>query len=284
MSTSNGLRLALLLAVMAPRPTAAQAVGWQSLEVRQNIDVKNYVAQPAVFQVVVPTDSDVDATLVTNAGAIMTAYGSARTTLGLTAEYSRNTAIDKAQNTLRGGLLFDWKPGGDVFVPIILLSGLLKRDQVKEVSSVQAAVSLTATGDNGGFRPNTTVVLKPGHLTFSYAPYLGLEFERTLNDSVLTFWRGTARLDAVLRLGEPSKPVIELQSANAVREDLGARSSPDGTLTSFHSVSLTAYPFYQGERFVAGVSAAYIWGEDPTKGFASQSYFQFGLAIRLKPI
>src|SRR5713226_1337777 len=129
----------------------------------------------------------------------------------------------------------------------------------------QSGLLLTATGRNHTGLPNTTIELQPClPLTLVYSPYVGIEFDRKTSGPATTgtnFFRGVGRFDAVLRLGQPTRPAVELSMANAFRRDFQDEDVAGRRTSSFHQVSGTLF-LGRGNRTLAGVSVSRTWGED----------------------
>lgn len=262
---------------------------WDRFHIRHNLNSKEEVAQPAFFQITLPDSGDV--TAVINAGVKVDAIDRELLTVGPFLEYLRNTASDKEQNTLRVGADAEWQlqafnDDGSGWSPVLLTQLNYKIDDVKETESIQLVADLTAvfSASSAFPLPNTYVLVGP--LEFVYAPYVGISAEHIsaaeTEGAEGTIGRFTPKLDLVLYpWGVQLERRIELSAAYQYSVDFTDDTTEDDDNHPFFQAKASYFLFKNDDR-AAGVSIAFVTGEDPSKGFIDQQLWQVGLTLRVK--
>lgn len=266
---------------------SAQAQGcgdlFESLQIRQDIDVKDQIAKPALLQLQLPTRSDEEATLLAKVGVLTTLCSTAHWTVDLAAAYFRNTEDASAQDSRRLGLVLGWIPSSGRITPVLNGEGMVKQNRIKRTSSVVGSVDLTATGDAGGWVPNTYVSLRGTSITLVWAPYVGIEYEREFasDSSEKQFLRPLVRADVELLLGRRTEPVCQVTVETAVRRDVKDEFLAARRTYGYVSAGVT-YNFARSKRVLGGIGATYVRGSDPTQDLARGSFVEIGLRVRIK--
>lgn len=281
----------ILFAQPAATPAAPAKTPWfDNLTVRESLDTK-LVPQPAFLTLLMPKDGK--STTAVGIGAQYN-FSNANVEWGPTLEYAKNTAADKPQDSLKAGLAADWTVGDlvdHISVPVFRGKAAFARDGVKGTRGVQASAAYTplfhehAMDPHFWYVPNAESAF-PGFL-FLYSPSVGLEYDdvtrapagKPRGAVTRWFWRVGTVVTATGRL----RNLVEVTADYADRRDLSG-SRADGVHDFFQggvNIFFVRVKTDKQDR-AAGIGFAYVNGEDPTKGFQSQTFTRVSLIFRWK--
>lgn len=281
---------AALVCCVWSRPASAQTV-WDRFVIRQNLDSKKEVAKPAFVELTVPKDKD--PVYAVGIGVTYAAVARSLVTFGPSLEYVRNTTVDKEVNSTKLGAELEWqvRPTGRrvnrTQSPIVMARGGYKRDDVKDTAGATAAVSYTHLfiGPGPAFRPN--IAFGPAQFTAIYSPLIGVEYEDNISAATAADEGLVARLvgqiDVALYPGSLYLDNrFEIVMSYAYREDVIDDTAAADDSHPFGSVSVNYY-FVREKKRAVGLGVTYANGEDPSKGFSPQNFWQIGLRFQIKP-
>ena len=288
-SLSTWMCLLMALALRAD-PVGAQSL-LDRFIIRQDLDTKHDVPQPAFFQVTSPENKP--AVISAGIGVIGKIVDNPLVTFGPSFEYLRSTALAKPVDSLKGGAALEWQtrlvdPSGQGAAdsPVINAKVNYVRDGTKETSGFQALAVYTHVfvGKRSRFLPNNEHQFHR-ELTAIYSPDVGLEFQQ---DSASAKSTGGHALRAVAEVTisvYPSRTALEQKLE--VTASISSRSDMVKTFDYAdrqHTLSTAAVNYYllkQAKRS-AGFGITLTHGEDPGKGFEQQHVWQFGLRLQFK--
>jgi hypothetical protein len=174
---------------LLPRITIAQTDWLSNFTIKESLDPKK-APRPALLQLVKPAgDSGSYAVSI----GIRYGFSTALLSIGPFVEWQKLSAESTPQDVVKEGIAGDYmlwdladekKPQ---FVPLILSEVNLKQDRLKDIKSLQAAVSSTllfrgcAKAPRCLLRPN--VITEVPAFAFRYLPYVGVEYEARLSGS-----------------------------------------------------------------------------------------------------
>lgn len=282
---------------------------WSRVHIRQNLNTKQEVAQPAFLQFTDPKGKD--SSFAVGIGLRYDAVATKFLELGPFVEYQRNTLVDKEQNVFKGGLSLVWQaqcidPTGKACGAPNDNSGFLlsninyKRDSVKDDKAAQVAVFYThawvGKGKRGSRRfPLPNLYFPVGRtqggnemIGILYSPNVGLEFDQIYEakapEAEGDVLRGVFDV-SVLLMPAPQflDNSVELSLRGVYRTDFSDSTNQKDDDHPLFVGALTYY-FLKGEspERKAGISLAYTDGEDPTNGFEDQSFWRLALTFQVE--
>jgi hypothetical protein len=260
----------------------------ERVDVMHNLNTRTEVAQPAFIQWTDPAGKRSEAAI--SVATKFVACSNASVDLRLSGEYLWNTAADSRQNAWRGLLELEWQPllidsGANTHSPILTAQAGIKDDNEGQKEAVQASLLYTHLFRNSGVPlPNSTWSIGPVDLT--YSPAIGLVFEevRTKTDDVEggSILRGVGQVDAsIYPFAVQLERHIELGATYAYRYDIVDNTTESDDDHPFFRATLNLLLFADDEKS-AGVSLAFVDGEDPTRAFNKSQFWQFGATLRIK--
>lgn len=278
----------LVGATFAPTASAQQDF-WQRIHVRHNLNSTKEVAQPAFLQGTAPREGRTTGAAGIGVRYDLVQHGSL--TVGPFGEFLWNTMTDKEQDALRLGLDAEWQvwelgPDGRDYTAVVLGQLNTKRDAVAHTKAVQLTGSLTPVFTNRRWpAPNTTWGI--GRIAeVSWSPAIGFVVDHiraAAADSLEgTIVRATAQADVIVYPAATElRRRIEIAGRAAYQGDVFDPTRERDNRHPYLKASLNLYLFNEPDR-AAGFGFSYVNGEDPTKGFAEQRFWQFGIVFRVK--
>jgi hypothetical protein len=258
------------------------------VDIVHSLNTSREVAQPAFAQYTKPEPGDATGAV---SGAIKyLATATSCRSLGLFTEYIWNNATSKRQNTLRAGFDGDWQlraiGGQYVYSPLVLGQVNYRGDREKHTESAEAVAQLTVVMRNQVWpAPNAT--WRVGRLfDLTWAPLLGLVYDQVLQagdaaarGSILRF---APQVDVVVYpAGVQLDRRLELSYSYLLQVDIVDNTSEDDDRHERRRAGVSFFPF-RSDLVAAGFTVARTSGEDPTKGYVDERFWQAGITLRVK--
>jgi hypothetical protein len=259
--------------------------------VRQDLSTSKNVAQPGFFQLTAPEGKPV--VITAGVGVIGKVVDNDLVTFGPSVEYLRNTDLAKPVDSTKVGASIEWQTrktgtsrGFAADSPIVIARANYVRDGVKETNGFQALALYTHyfAGRRRWPLPNNEHGFGQ-ELSLIYSPDAGLEFEDDDGSSQAAPGHAVRFVAEVSVLMYPLRKTLEqrLELAGSVstRSDLVKTFTYEDREHVLSSAGVNFYLLKQARRS-AGVGLTFTYGEDPSKGFARQHVWQFGLRVQFK--
>jgi|SRR6185436_6094060 len=284
----------LTLLLLTLTSTHMHAASWlDRITLRESLDDKK-VPQPAFFTLTKPHDAKSSYTAGIGLRIDLAPDRvSDKLQLGPFLEYAKNTETKKEQDNLKLGLSTDWtvrdiSQERITWTPIVVGKLNYARDHIKKTTSAQATILLTPQPRAHAFDkafwyyPNIQTDLGP--VRFLYSPSIGLEDSDTLRAATSAeernIVRAVGRFAITLTLNNDFlKDKLEYNLDLSYRRDLSS-TTDRGHRFLQHTLNVFFFRDTDTDRS-AGIGAAYVTGEDPSKGFQAQQFIRLGLVIRL---
>jgi hypothetical protein len=291
-SFERRLTLVFVLAcVLSAAPSRAQS--WlDRTVVRQDLNTKNDVPQPAFLQITVPEGKS---TLVAaGVGMVGNVIDSTLLTLGPSFEYLRNTEISRPVDSLKAGMAFEWQTrvaapasNGIDNSPVFDGKVAFVRDGIRESSGVQALLTYTHVfvGRHRHWLPNNEHLFHP-ELSVVYSPSVGIEMERDGQGPAADAGQAVRAVAVVTVVAYPLRARVEQRlectaSVSSRSDMVKTLASYEGRQHTLVSVGVNFYLLKQARRS-AGVGVTFVDGDDPSKGFEQQRVLLAGFRLQLK--
>jgi hypothetical protein len=260
------------------------------LDILHNLNTSKEVAQPAFAQYTRPDTGKASGSV--SAAVKYQAFSSACVSFGPFAEYIWNNLTSKRVNTLRVGIDADWqvRPIGPSFSagsPLVLGQINYRADREKHTKSAQAVAQFTWVSANQIWpAPNAT--WRPAGPAFDlvWSPLLGLVydgiFEAADEEAEGGILRLAPQVDVVVYpAGILLDRRLELAYSFLYQYDVSDGTSEHDDRHTRRRATLSFFPI-RDDNIAAGLSVMRNSGEDPTKGYANEQYWQFGITLRVK--
>lgn len=282
----------LLLPVISEYSIAqnsTQSDFWKRFQLRHNLETKKEIAQPAFFQIT--AGRGFTPKIAAGLGLKVDLLAESSFMLGPFTEILWNTDIAKVQKNVRAGLDAEWiicQLGPLDFAPTMKMQVNYKGDYVGKTRGGQAFVSFIPVFNNSEWPLPNTIWRPFGEIIdIQYAPSVGTMLDNVTEADISTkvgpIWRAITQVDVLLRpFADSLNNRIEFSGTFAYRGDFSDPTSETDNDHPYNKIGITYYPVKDDSAKIAmGVGLSYIDGEDPTKGFEIQKYWQFGLTMKM---
>ena len=300
------MRQTLLIVLAMALCVSTEAVGqkkkiWDRISFAESFSSKKGARKPASFSLLMPGDTTPSVSIKTAMKFDLGFKGLGRKVdLGPYVEYRRHTNIKKPQNVFMLGLAMDWKTREEVandekakpWGAVVVLSFNYKNDFIRHTKSVQTNVLFTPVAQGRGgilqklFLPNVPTNFGT-FMEFSYSPYIGIEHEGVLSAQAENLegsvFRAVTKVRAeLLPLPDQLSRKLELNVEYSYVYDLKNDADPNRLTTGHRMVKadMNAWLVRTPNGRMAGVSLAYVNGENPSIGFSNQRLVQMTFAAK----
>lgn len=274
-------------ALATPAASSAQSF-LNKLIIRQDINTKNDVAQPAFFQVAAPESKP---TVVTaGLGILGKIIDRPLITFGPSFEYLRNTDLTKPVDSVKAGAAAEWQlrdaTVGARNSAIVIAKANYVGDRVKDTDGFQALALYTHVfdGKRRWLLPNNEHAFHP-EFSVLYSPDAGLEYENDGGSTQATPGHAVRAVAEVTVSAYPLKNTLdhrwEFTASISSRSDMVKTLDYPDREHVLWTAGVNFYLLKQATR-TAGVGLTFTDGQDPSKGFAQQRFWQFGFRVQLK--
>lgn len=280
---------AALLATVAGSAMAQDKTLIKNLQLRSSFDESAKKPSPAQFVFTIPKGKDnswlVDAGLAYKVAATTTF------TSKITAEYHKNTLIDKEQENFSGGYSGVWLQKGVDLQQIVTTGAKYVHDWEESSHSLAVTGNYSLFKATKGFRINAPGYSKDNAISYLLTPYVGFEYQQIMQTKTGTqtggLMRGIANLSASFAFNRPIDPTdvkapkkfLEF-SADYTGRYAFINGTGNGEKDTFMlKAGASIYLIDDGDTQVS-MGAKFNNGSNPLQGLKKQRFWQFSLNVQ----
>jgi hypothetical protein len=283
------LLLSLSLTVFCQRK---DTVLFSHFQLRQSFCGSDEASSPAQIQFTLPGNGQnswmVDAAIGVKIDPLSGDYGNSR----LTGEYHRNTVISDQQNNYQFGYNYQYlKTNGGLSVAI---NSNLKF--IRDVQDMNSSIGLTANfspylAGLHRFNLGRPAYLDNNHFTYTFTPYIELQYQQLFSDAGTTanggILRPVANISGSLALNKTNteKKISKPEKLIEFCYGYSARYAVVNSITgeNFTKLFKAGFNYYllDAKSISVSLGANYNTGSDPLYGLKDQHYWQFALQVQI---